>query len=445
VKGLRGRLTLALAAASAFTVVFVGVLLLVPLDHKLRDDALTTLTQTARATRASVSRLHTAGPGPLQRAVLDIRRRTGAEALIVDGAAHVLAASGRESGDRFPEAPRAIFSDQIVANFTQDEAQVSVPFDAGGTRLALVLRRPLEQVDGAQDVVQHSLIAAGLVAVAVAAVLGALLAAGLARRLTALRETALRVSGDGEVPALAPDTRQDEIGDVSRAFATMQHRIAQQEQARRTFVSTASHELRTPLSSLRLMLDGAGEVLGEQPPDVAEARDQVHRALGQTERLTKLAGELLDLSRIDAGVPLRDEPIELGGLARSMAAEFPAASIVPAPQEAWVDADPGSVARILRILLDNARKHADHVEMTVDPGTITVRDDGPGVPAADAERIFERFERGSHPRDGAGFGLGLAIGRELARQMGGDLQLDPVARGASFTLALPVSSRSLDR
>ena len=93
------------------------------------------------------------------------------------------------------------------------------------------------------------------------------------------------------------------------------------------------------------MLEFAQEVLDDQPPDVEEARDQVGRARGQTERLTKLAAELLDLSRIDAGVPLRVEPIELLALARSVAGEFAPGdgrALRVEGREAWAAADPGA-------------------------------------------------------------------------------------------------------
>jgi len=109
----------------------------------------------------------------------------------------------------------------------------------------------------------------------------------------------------------------------------------------------------------------------------------------------------------------------------------------------WALGDPGNVARILRILLDNALRHTPasggvRVEF-IDPGDrvgIAVQDDGPGVLREDRERIFERFTRGAQAEAG-GFGLGLAIGRELARRMGGDLALEETAAGARFVLSLP--------
>src|SRR3954454_12602948 len=157
-----------------------------------------------------------------------------------------------------------------------------------GRRGVLVLRSSLGNLDGVQEVVRRSLVAAAFVALAVALLAGVALAARLVRRLGALRRTALQVAeqGPGETPPVA-DEHRDEVGDLARAFATMQRRLAAQEQARRTFVSTASHELRTPLSSLMLMLYGATEELTEPQPDLPEARDQLGRALRQTEPLGK--------------------------------------------------------------------------------------------------------------------------------------------------------------
>ena len=227
----------------------------------------------------------------------------------------------------------------------------------------------------------------------------------------------------------------------------MQRRLAAQEQSRRTFVSTASHELRTPLTSLGLMLHGASEELTHAQPDLPEARDQLRRALGQTERLGKLAEELLDLSRLDAGVELRSEPVELVELARSVLAEFQAGDSraeLSAEAPTWVRADPGAIARIARILLNNALRHGGtdaRVVLRVD-GTgpaLEVTDSGPGVPPGDEERIFERFQRGPQAGEDGGFGLGLSIGRELARQMGGDLSLEPGEHGATFRATFPAA------
>jgi signal transduction histidine kinase len=111
--------------------------------------------------------------------------------------------------------------------------------------------------------------------------------------------------------------------------------------------------------------------------------------------------------------------------------------------DSWALGDPGNVARILRLLLDNTLRHTPApggVRAALisrgDQTGVAVQDEGPGVAAEDRERIFERFARGAEA-DPGGFGLGLAIGRELARRMGGDLVLEEAAVGARFVVWLP--------
>jgi signal transduction histidine kinase len=117
--------------------------------------------------------------------------------------------------------------------------------------------------------------------------------------------------------------------------------------------------------------------------------------------------------------------------------------VVAPSASCWAKADPGSTAQIVRILLDNALRHgAGPVTVGVEHrngmAAVVVQDDGLGVPPVDRERIFARFERGASANPGPGFGLGLAIGRDLARRMGGELELDgPGATGARFVLTLP--------
>lgn len=448
--GLRGRLTLAVAAVSALTLVLAGALLLVPLDRKLREDLVTSLSQAARIARPAVRRqLLKSDAGSLRAAAETARRQARAEPTFVDASGRVLAGEPPIAGTG-RLAARALADGRLRSRTARGEAQVAVPIRAGERPVALVLERPLAALDSAMDVVQRSLIAAVLVAVTIAAMIGAALATRLVRRLARLRSVALAITETGALPHVPEDSSRDEIGDLGRAMATMTRRLDRQEQARRTFVSTASHELRTPLSSLTLMLDDASELLGEAPPDTVEARAQVQRAAGQTQRLAKLAAELLDLSRIDAGLELRREPLDLAALTRAVAGEFASHATTidtSAVRPAWVLADPGSVSRIIRILLDNALKFSpDDALIVVETmpaagtATLTVRDDGPGVPEAERERIFGRFERGAGDQ-GAGFGLGLAIGRELARRMEGDLVLEQDGPGATFVLALPATDQ----
>ncbi|HTR72865.1 MAG TPA: HAMP domain-containing sensor histidine kinase, partial [Solirubrobacteraceae bacterium] len=274
------------------------------------------------------------------------------------------------------------------------------------------------------------------------------------RRLRRLRHAALQLADEGPPVDVPADRRRDEVGDLGRAFAQMQQQLQQQEEARRAFVATASHELRTPLASLDGMLELLDDDLQSGDPDLADARSLLDRARTQSRRLARLAADLLDLSRLDAQVQLRSEPVELGELSRAVLAEFDlgteergiVSTLDDSAGQVWARGDPGGIARIVRILLDNAvRVSPQGGEIFVglrngDQASVTVRDEGPGVIVDERELIFERFQRGRAASGTAGFGLGLAIGRELAERMGGELVLERTDRpGATFTLRLPVT------
>jgi signal transduction histidine kinase len=452
--GLRGRLTAALFAMSVLALAIAAVSLLLPLDALLRRDALSSLSAEARTAKAALDALPATALRPrslrLQSAARTVARRTAADVVIADQSGHVLARAGGPRREQLREIARAIREDRIVKNAADHgddvEAQVAVPLDAGQIRVGLGLRKSFSDLGAAQRVVGRGLLVAALIALVAALAVGAALGRRLSRRLAALRDTSLRLAGLGPVVEIQDDGARDEVGDLTRAFASMQQQLREQEQARRTFVATASHELRTPLTSLRLLLQSATEQLATPQPDLDDTRDQLARAVRQSDRLSKLATELLDLSRLDAGVPLLVERLELAEIARAVVAEFAprteasAATLeLRAPHPQWATGDPGSVAQILRIVVDNALQHSSNVAVTVDRlgdgPAVTVSDDGPGVAPHDAERIFERFQRGAESSS-SGFGLGLAIGRELARRMGGDLVLVTSPRGARLRLWL---------
>jgi signal transduction histidine kinase len=320
----------------------------------------------------------------------------------------------------------------------------------------------------AVGVVETAFIKAAAAGIGIALLLGIGLATALSRRLERLRGAARELTFSGssqqlELRTLLPsDSRRDEIGELARAFVDMQERLRRQEEARHTFLATASHELRTPLTSLDGMLELLQEDLDPAQLDLEDARERTARAREQSRRLSHLASDLLDISRLDAEVELRSEPLELGELARAVVAEFELRAAEhsvrlqtrPAPAPCWVSADPGAVARIVRILLDNALRVAPpetSIEVKICPDEsyprVLVCDHGPGVLESERELIFERFSRGSNTGENHGFGLGLAIGRELATRMGGALELlnsDSTREppGACFALRLPDAAMS---
>jgi signal transduction histidine kinase len=182
------------------------------------------------------------------------------------------------------------------------------------------------------------------------------------------------------------------------------------------------------------------------------------RAIIQTARGIRVAGELLDLSRLDAAVPLREDPVDLLAVASAVIAELsvPDGVVVRlqpvgnGPFRARGDRD--AVGQILRIVLDNALRFAPGGSaVTVTPylrdgdAAVAVCDLGPGVAEQDRHVIFERFGRGSDGSTGSGFGLGLAIGRGLARSMGGDLRLRSTRSPTCFSLELPAWRARRDR
>jgi signal transduction histidine kinase len=443
---LRRRLIAALILTSALTLAVVAIVLLVPLDRRLHSDAVRSLEATTLAARPTLAQIPARdvyqGSHALRDAVVDIHRRTGDEVAAIGPGGRVLAATEPDAGGSDPAIAEALSRDRVVAGTISSadglEARVAAPVRLREAPYAVTMRQPLSGLSGVSAVVGRGFTFAAAITLAIAVLVGTWVAARLVRRLAALRADVLA----GTVPR--EDTR-DEVGDLARAFAAMQRRVDEQEQARRTFVATASHELRTPLASLRLMLGLLAEDLREREPDIDDARGQVERAAAQSDRLARLASDLLDLSRLDAVVALRDEPVEIGGLARAVAAEFDGVEL-DAGEGVWAQADPGAVARIARILLDNARRFAPPgtpVAVEVHSGAagcvLAVSDDGPGVAPEDRERIFERFERGTAPGNDGGFGLGLAIARELALRMRGDLRLDPRAAGGRFVLELPAA------
>jgi signal transduction histidine kinase len=483
--GLRPRLLAALVFTAAVTLGVAALVLLPPLQDQLTRQTATDLENATSADttffeqRITATFKRTKGitdrdewlaqlAGPLYERATTLRDRTGARVIVTDSVPGEDPIVDTDfAGSPIPEREivRAISTglgrsvrsgDDVIVTRTMTVARVN-KFQPE-TEFVLVTEKQLSDVTTAVAQVRTAFLAAAGVGLLVAIVLGVLLATTIGRRLARLRAAAVRVAHEGPDAPTPRDDRLDEVGDLARSLATMQRELRRQEAARRSFVATASHELRTPLTSLQGTLELLEEDLRDGRLDHDDARVQVVAAQRELRRLGRLATELLDLSRLDAAVPLREEPVELGELCRAVAAEFELRArerdvdlgVTTPPGPCWGRGDPDAVARVVRILLDNALRHAPaHTAVRVLPAyhgpsaTVEVADEGPGVPPADRERIFERFERGTAPSGEGGFGLGLAIGRELARRMGGDLRHDDsTGPGARFVLELAIEMPS---
>jgi signal transduction histidine kinase len=330
----------------------------------------------------------------------------------------------------------------------RDYAEVARVIPSAGTDFVLLLSAPLADRLSAVSVVKRDILIFGGVALVVSWLVGTLAALKFTRRIKRLEVAAERIA-DGDFEVQVQDPGEDEVSQLARTFDRMRLRLSSLDRARREFVANASHELRTPLFAL----GGFLELLSDEDLDEQTRHDFLETARGQVARLTRLATDLLDLSRLDAGqLGLESEPVDVGAGARTVVEEFRGLAEqsghtlvlgVDDESEAVALGDEERVLQVGRSLVENALRHTPagtEVEVGVavagDTVRLAVHDAGPGVLPEDQERVFERFYRGE---GGAAFGsgIGLAIARELATLMGGTLELSSRPGSTTFTLALP--------
>jgi signal transduction histidine kinase len=327
-------------------------------------------------------------------------------------------------------------------------AQIAIPIGKSKKRPEWVVlySRSLDGVTETVDLIRHRLLAAGLLAGLLAIVAAYLVAGFVGRRVRRLERASRRVAA-GQFVAPLPVNSHDELGQLTSAFNDMQQRLSRVDRARKEFVANASHELRTPLFSL----GGFIELLEDEDLDPTSRTELLAAMHGQVDRLQKLAVDLLDLSRLDAGsFELEQDRVDLAELARMVTREFePAvrrgdADIQLKMYEGGVEvtADRERVAQIMRILVDNAIRHTPggtHVTISASrrngSAKVTVADSGPGITSSTAPQVFDRFYTGDSDHGGAG--LGLAIAKELAQRMHGEIRLNARPGRTAFTLELP--------
>jgi signal transduction histidine kinase len=326
-------------------------------------------------------------------------------------------------------------------------AEAALPI---GNDSVLLLSASLHDSLANIHLVRHRLLIAGLIALVASLFVGYGAASMFARRIRRLERAAERIAA-GDFGEPVSDRGQDEVGQLARAFERMRQQLAGLERARREFIANASHELRTPLFSL----GGFLELLENEDLDPQTQREFLATMREQIDRLTKLATDLLDLSRVDAGrIHVEADVLDLAGLARTLADEFHAVGLSSDHEIEVVDrASPSVVGdeeralQIGRILVENAIVHTPagttvRLSTARRNGTalLTVEDDGPGIPNKDLPHVFDRFYR-VEGSAASGSGLGLAIARELATVMGGNVELHVSPGRTIFALVLPVARR----
>jgi signal transduction histidine kinase len=450
-RSVRGRLGLALALVLIAAFGLVDLIVVPSLERSLID--------------SKVSQLRRAAPGvarqigsPVGAVYLTNRLQNAAAAanarvvVMTEFGSHALAFddSNIVNSEEVQDDPIALRAFRLfertsgtVTRNGQRFAEAAIPIGDG---YAVLLSASLHDTLSNVDLVRRRILIGGLIALLAALAVGYAAATMFARRLGRLERAADRIAG-GDLSQPVADEGVDEVGQLARAFERMRQRLAQLEHARREFIANASHELRTPLFSL----GGFLELMENEDLDPRTQREFMETMREQVDRLTKLATDLLDLSRLDAGrMHVEAEPVDLDAVARVLADEFRAVARsgghdleVVSNGGAEALADEERALQIGRILLENALIHTA-------PGTavrlrserrdgvalLEVEDEGGGIPREHVQHVFERFYRVEGASTASGSGLGLAIARELAELMGGAIELDSRPGRTVFRLCL---------
>jgi signal transduction histidine kinase len=280
-----------------------------------------------------------------------------------------------------------------------------------------------------------------LTAICIALATSQVLAHGMTSPLREMTAAA-RAMARGDYTRRVRATSRDEVGELAHAFNQMATDLADADRRRRELIANVSHELRTPITALQGVLENIVDGVAEPEPATLRI------ALAQTERLGHLVAEMLDLSRLDAGVvPLRrvtvdvadflDEVVQQAAVNAAGAGRSVDFRVRRPATPVTIGADPQRLHQVFANLLDNAARHSPPggtvlvaAERHGDHLRLEVTDDGDGIPIEERSRVFERFTRGERAADG-GTGLGLAIAQWVVELHGGEISIaDSAAEGS---------------
>jgi signal transduction histidine kinase len=324
---------------------------------------------------------------------------------------------------------------------------LTAPIDAGARRVGTFrVADPLRSVEDAESGLNRAFLLVGLAVLLVSAGLAAAIATVLTRPLRRMARVATDV-GEGDLQARIGDHRRnDEIGVLADAFDRMLDRLERAFARQREFVSDASHELRTPLTVMR----GQVELLDhEQDPD--RRHSAVDTVLREVDRMNRLVDEMLTLAASESTPLVRPETIDLADFVEDLRRDLPLFGdrtyAVEGTTTGTLQADPERLHQVLRNLIRNAvaathPRDSIHVTLTAHGATLefAVSDTGPGIPADELERVFDRFHRTDAARDRGhgGTGLGLAIAQALVQAHGGQIAAESTpGRGTTIRFTIP--------
>lgn len=299
-----------------------------------------------------------------------------------------------------------------------------------------------DAVSGIQDAVasgQRVLLFSAAAALLLSILLSVLFSFSFTRPISRMKATAGRLS-EGDYSAKTGLSRKDEFGDLAASIDVLSDRLQaareagrRQEQQRNDFLANVSHELRTPVTVLRGSLEALSDGVVTEPGMV---RDYYRQMLRETQGLQRLVNDLMELARLqNADFPIQSAPLSLQDVlldALRGAERLAQGKDIHIQRDIIQTSVPftGDYERLKQMLLiplDNAVKFSPpqsalHVRM--DPGGISVRDEGPGIPQEDLPFVFDRFYKSRSGENRQGSGLGLAIARQIARRHGMRITLD---------------------
>jgi heavy metal sensor kinase len=326
-----------------------------------------------------------------------------------------------------------------------------------GRPYVIVAAQSSEPVDRSVGRLVRLLLLGGPSALLVTALAGWLLARRSLRPIEQITRTAEAIGVDRLQERVPVWRSNDEVAHLARTVNTMLDRIQHGVEAQQRLVADTSHELRTPLATMRSEIDVSLRT-DDLPP---AAREVLLSAREEVDALSRTVGDLLTLAALDDGVlGMRLRETDLAALAATVAAALePVArrrdvTIEHDGVPVVVHADPDRIGHAIRNIVENAIEFSPRggaVRITTSlagaNGRLVVEDDGPGVPAALRERVFERFFRvdPSRSRATGGSGLGLAITREIVRAHGGSVRTGALERGSAFVVDLPGAAAAATR
>jgi two-component system, OmpR family, sensor histidine kinase MprB len=350
-------------------------------------------------------------------------------------------AIGVVSGDRAAAAGGGGAAVPFLSDRTADGVHlrvITVPIEGLG---AVQLGRSLDSVDAVLGRLRIVLVLLVLVGTAFAALLARLFARPVIRPISELTRAAEHIEATGDLGRRIGARGEDEVGRMAQRFDAMLDRVQASQAAQRQLVADASHELRTPVTSLRTNMEVllAGAELEE-----GERRALLRDMVGQSEELSDVVGDLIELARGDAVDPAVEEVAfdrlvaEAVERARRHA---PGVGFRTALMPCTIDGVPERLGRAINNILDNAGRHSRPggvIEVGLRDATLEVRDHGPGVHEDELPLLFDRFFRGAHAREHNGSGLGLAIVRQVVEAHGGAVSAANAAGGGLLVrLVLP--------